>query len=70
MHPDDRLMLRAPLPHRAEFYLLGFPVQVTTNSPAVLEAAAKSWGGWTRAFDHPPLEIRVIVHLDGPVPDR
>jgi len=63
-------MLRAPLPHRAEFYLLGFPVQITTNSPAVLDAAAESWGGWTRAFDRPPLEIRVIVHLDGPVPDH
>lgn len=63
-------MLRAPLLHRAEFYPLGFPVQVATNSAAVLGVAAASWNGWSRAFDRPPLEIRVIVHLDGPVPDR
>ena len=70
MHPDDQLMLRASLPHRGEFYPLGFAVQITSNSPAVLETAAETWRGWTRAFDRPPLEIRVIVHLDGPVPDR
>jgi hypothetical protein len=70
MHPDDQLMLRASLPHRAEFYPLGFAVQVASNSSAVLDLAADTWNGWTRAFDRPPLDIRVIVHLDGPVPDR
>jgi hypothetical protein len=70
MHPDDQLMLRAPLPHRAEFYPLGFAVQIASNSSAVLDLAADTWSGWTRAFDRPPLDIRVIVHLDGPVPDR
>ncbi|MBZ5593833.1 MAG: aldolase [Acidobacteriia bacterium] len=68
MHPDDQLMLRAPLPHRAEFYPLGFSVQISTNSPAVLRAAQASWGEWTRGFDVPPLDMRVLVHLDGPVP--
>jgi len=70
MHPDDPLMQRAPLPHRAEFYPLGFPVQLASNSSAVLDAAVESWDGWTRAFDRPPLDIRVVVHLDGPVPDH
>jgi len=68
MHPDDQLKLRAPLPHRAEFYPLGFPVQLSTNSPAVLQAAQASWGAWARAFDRDPLEMRVLVHLDGPLP--
>jgi hypothetical protein len=68
MHPDDPLMQRADLVHRAEFHPLGFTVQVKTNSPLVLRAAEASWGGWTKAFDHRPLEMRVIVHLDGPVP--
>jgi len=68
MHPDDQLMLRAPLPHRAEFYPLGFAVQLSTNSPSVLHAAQASWGAWTRAFDAEPLEMRVLVHLEGPVP--
>jgi hypothetical protein len=68
MHPDDPLMQRAKLSHRAEFYPLGFPLQLVTNSPAVLDAAEESWGGWTHAFDRPPIDMRVIVHLDGPVP--
>jgi len=70
MHPDDQLMQRAQLPHRAEFYPLGFAVQVASNSPEVVDVAADTWAGWTRAFARPPLEIRVIVHLDGPVPDH
>jgi hypothetical protein len=63
-------MQRAPLPNNAEFYPLGFPVQVSSNSPVVLDAAAESWSGWAHAFNRPPLEIRVIMHLDGPVPDQ
>jgi hypothetical protein len=68
MHPDDQLMQRAKLDHRAAFYPLGFPLQIATNSPEVLHAARQSWGGWTQAFDRPPVDMRVIVHLDGPVP--
>ncbi len=37
-------MQRAELAHRAEYYLLGFPVQIVTNSPLVLRAAEESWG--------------------------
>ncbi len=69
MHPDDQLMLRAPLPHREEFYPLGFPFQLATNSTAVLDAARETFSAWTRAFDRPPIEMRVLVHLDGPVPE-
>lgn len=68
MEQDDALMLRAPLPHCAEFHPLGFPLRLSTNSLAVLDAAAESWNGYIRAFDRPPLEMRVLVHLDGPVP--
>lgn len=68
MHPDDQLMLRARLDQRAEFYPLGFPLQIATNSPDILSAAEQTWGSRTQAFDRPPLEMRVIVHLDGPVP--
>ena len=68
MHPDDQLMQRAPLPHRAEFHPLGFAVELSTNSPDVLRAAEASWGGWTRAFNHAPLDMRVLVHGDGSVP--
>jgi hypothetical protein len=68
MHPDDQLMQRAKLDHRAAFYPLGFPVQIATNSPLVVRAAEASWGTWTKSFDRPPVEIRIIVHLESPVP--
>src|SRR5579863_8400749 len=68
MHPDDQLMQRAPLPHRAEFYPLGFALQISTNSLSVLQAAQASWGEWKRKFDVQPVEMRVLVHLDGSVP--
>lgn len=68
MHPDDQLMQRTPLGYRAEFYPLGFAVQLATNSPSVLRAAEASWGSWTRRFDFTPLEMRVVVHREGPVP--
>jgi hypothetical protein len=65
MHPEDQLMQRVELTHRAEFYPLGFAVQL-----ASLEAARQSWRDWTRAFDFPPVEMRVVLHLDGPIPER
>jgi hypothetical protein len=68
MHPDDQLMQRVDLRHRAEFYPLGFPMKIASNSPEVTDAARAVWGHWTQAFDRPPLDVRVIVHLDGPVP--
>jgi hypothetical protein len=70
MHPDDQLMQRAKLDHRAEFYPLGFPLEIATNCHAILDAAEATWGGWTQAFERPPLDMRVIVHLDGPVPPK
>ena len=68
MHPEDPLMQRAEFAHRAEYYLLGFPIQIVTNSPLVLRAAEESWGVWTRTFDRRPIEMRIIVHLEGSVP--
>jgi len=70
MHPDDQLMQRTPLPYRGKFFPLGFPLEIVTNSAVVLDAAAESWTGWTQAFDYPPIQMRAIVHLDGPVPDH
>ena len=58
------------------WYPLGFPLQLTTNSPEVLRAAGQSWGESEQAFDAQPLCLRVTVspgekaagpafHIDG-----
>ena len=61
----DPLRYGCPLPFIIEYFPLGFPVKVVTNSEEVLEAARQSWGAFPKAFDTPPLELRVMVEDDG-----
>jgi hypothetical protein len=65
----DPLRYTAPLPFESVYYPLGFPLHLATNSPAVLEAAAQSWCGYTHAFDAPPLRLRVAVEPGEMKPD-
>lgn len=57
----DPAYAHLPLPHSATFYPLGFPVEITTNCPEVLEAAAESWLGYVNLFRTDPIHIRVAV---------
>lgn len=57
----DPYLYRAPMPLEAVFYPLGFPVRVSTNSPAVLEAAEVSWSAFAREFDTPMIELTIGV---------
>lgn len=43
-------------------YPLGYPVDLVTNSEAVLVAASKSWGGWPELFDQPAMRFEIEVH--------
>jgi energy-coupling factor transporter ATP-binding protein EcfA2 len=58
----------ASLPIRQTVYALGFPVEITTNAPAVVEAARESWGSFPREFERAPIRIRVLVGDGGPDP--
>lgn len=63
--------LRAVLPHRAVFPLLGVPVEVRTNSLVALAAAERTFGGWRalqpeRVEARAPLILRVIVQPGRP----
>ncbi len=49
------------LPYVAEFFPLGFPVVVASNSAVVLDAAGESWSGFARRFEERAIEIRCIV---------
>jgi hypothetical protein len=54
------------LPLCATFFPLGFPVEIATNSAAVLAAAEQSWRMFRPQFDHPPLRFELGVTEDKP----
>src|SRR5204862_4982641 len=51
------------------YYPLGFPLHLATNSPEIEKTAAENWGRYRKAFDTPPLRVRVSVEAgdDAPV---
>jgi hypothetical protein len=63
----DPLGHTAPLDQRAWFPLLGLPLEIRSNSPAVIAAAERSFGHWRAlepALIEPidPLTVSVVVH--------
>lgn len=67
----DPLGRRAELPLEGVFFPLGFRLNIRTNSPAILEAAAEAFPE-TEALDveAPPAFLEVIVAAEGPTADR
>ena len=65
----DPLGHTAPLDHCASFPLLGVPLEVRSNSPAVIAAAERAFGGW-RGLEPELIEdcescvVNLIVHDD------
>jgi hypothetical protein len=47
------------------FYPLGYPVEITANSDAVLLAARESWAESRQAFFEKPVQIRALAVADG-----
>jgi HPr Serine kinase C-terminal domain len=69
----DPTLVRTKFPLSGTYFPLGFPITVSTNSDAVLQAARESWGGFTKLFDTEAIQIRVGVtatdsHLCPPTP--
>ncbi|HET9223259.1 MAG TPA: hypothetical protein VFO07_12185 [Roseiflexaceae bacterium] len=65
----DPLGHTAPLDQRASFLLLGVPLEVRSNSPAVIGAAERAFGGWRGLEpelieDCEPCVVNLIVHDD------
>ncbi len=58
---DDIVMYDVPLPLRATFFPLGFPVEIATNSEAVLAAARESWGLFPSACQERPVSLNLAV---------
>ena len=63
---DDPLLSKVELPLRVVYYPLGFAVEITTNSPAILHAASESWGHLYRRHADPILHLRIGVTDGGP----
>src|SRR5450755_4144104 len=63
--PFDPYLYHAEMPLTADFYPLGFPVQLTTNSTEVVEAAEESWGSSRKQFEVSPLRLHIGVLDDG-----
>ena len=58
----DSLLANASFPLRGLYYPLGFPVEIFTNSSAVLVAARDSWGLFSSKFPGPPLTLHIGVN--------
>jgi hypothetical protein len=57
----DPLLSNRDLPLRAMYFPLGFPLEVVSNSPSVMEAADQSWRRFRSRFPCDPLELRIGV---------
>jgi hypothetical protein len=57
----DPLLINRELPLEAEFYPLGFPLRLATNSTEVMDAAACAWRAFPPAFAVQPIELRVVA---------
>jgi len=62
---EDSLLAGVELPLQAMYYPYGFPVELSTNSRHVLEAAAQSWRLFSRSFDETPLRVCLGVAESG-----
>src|SRR6266852_1180650 len=53
---------------KATYYPLGFPLELATDSPEIVKAAQESWGLFEKAFEEPPLQLRIAVGGGGEMP--
>ena len=58
---NDPLLCKMELPLRAVFYPLGFAVEISTNSQAVLDAARESWKDLSQRHSSPVLRIGIAI---------
>src|SRR5260370_25616705 len=57
----DPVLSAHPLPLRARFYPLGFPLDLETNSTDVMQASSEGWGLFPQAFDERPMRLSLGV---------
>jgi hypothetical protein len=63
--PQDALLYDMELPLRGVFYPLGFPIEILTNNPDVLEAARESFGHRRLRRGNSTLQVRIGISNGG-----
>ena len=59
--PPDPLLYNLPLPLERVYFPMGFPVNIATNSEAVLLASQEIWSLFRQRFPEAPAKVRFIV---------
>lgn len=59
--PEDPLGYGVDLPLENTFHPMGYPVEIRTNSPFVLDAAERLWKSYPRISNAQPMHMRFIV---------
>jgi hypothetical protein len=57
--PVRHMMDPPDMTHHATFYPFGFPAEVATNAPEVLEQYEEMWGRFEQQYDTEPLQVEV-----------
>lgn len=58
---NDPLQYTLPLPLEAEFFPMGFPLRLATNSKDVLRTATQMWSRFSKRFERPATRVNVAV---------
>jgi hypothetical protein len=59
--PVDVVQARMELPLTKRLFPLGFPMDVHTNSAAVIDLVTETWGAFHSLFDTPPIQLRIGI---------
>jgi len=60
-HLPDPVLSDFPLPLRRTFYPHGFPLELATNSPDVIQAASTCWGSNSQTYAEGPMRFNLGV---------
>jgi len=66
----DPTLCQFGLPLCRKYFPLGFPLELETNSPDVVEAADEGWGRFSKAFDEAPVRLALGMTDSNSVPSE
>ena len=58
---NDPLLYTLPLPFRATYFPMGYPLRIATNSKPVLSAAAQMWSRFPKLFHPRPMRLKIVA---------
>jgi len=61
---NDPLEYMLPLRVEAEYFPMGFPLQISTNFQPALDPAALMWSRFPKLFDQPAMRLKIAVSSD------